>query len=195
MKPRLAHVRLVTSREPDPALERAPERPAQLGTAADLDALYRTYAPYVAAIAVRIMGRDGELDDLVQDTFVNALRGLRGLREPLAIKGWLAKIAVRLATRRLRARRIRRALLLERDVLDYDPPCAPAASDEERAMVARVYRVLDGLPAAERVAWVLRYVQDEPLHRIPELCACSLSTAQRRLARAQAAIEKELSHG
>ncbi len=195
MNPRPAHVRLVTSRESDPALQPAPERPAQPGTATDLDALYRAYAPYVAAIAIRILGRDGELDDLVQDTFVNALRGLRGLREPLAIKGWLAKIAVRLATRRLRARRIRRALHLERDVLDYEPACAPVASDEERAMLARVYRVLDGLAAAERVAWVLRYVQGEPLHRIPELCACSLSTAQRRLARAQAAIEKELSHG
>lgn len=161
----------------------------------DLGALYRAYAPYVAAIAVRILGRDHELDDLVQDTFVNALRGLRGLREPLAVKGWLATIAVRLATRRLRARRLRRALHLDRDVLDYEPICAAGASDEERAMIANVYRVLDGLPADERVAWVLRYVQGEPLHRIPELCACSLSTAQRRIARAQATLEKELHRG
>lgn len=197
MKPRPAHVRLVTPPAPGEATGHAPapERPAQLGTGEDLDALYRAYASYVAAIAVRILGRDGELEDLVQDTFVSALRGLRGLREPLAIKGWLAKIAVRLATRRLRARRIRRALHLEHDVLDYAPICAPSASEEQRAMIARVYVVLDGLPTGERVAWVLRYVQGEPLHRIPELCACSLSTAQRRLARAQAAIEKELGHG
>src|SRR5688500_3760821 len=191
MKPRPTHVRLVTepAPAPAPASDAAPARPAQLGGADDLDVLYRAYASYVAAIAARILGRDGELEDLVQDTFVSALRGLRSVREPLAIKGWLAKIAVRLATRRLRARRIRRALHLEHDVLDYTPICAPSASEEERAAVARVYRVLDALPAAERVAWVLRYVQGEPLHRIPELCACSLSTAQRRLARAQAAIE------
>jgi RNA polymerase sigma-70 factor, ECF subfamily len=197
MRPRPAHVRLVTA--PPSGEQRQPaapsERPPQLGSADDLAVLYRAYAPYVAAIAVRILGRDCELDDLVQDTFVNALRGLRSVREPLAIKGWLATIAVRLATRRLRARRLRRALHLEQDVLDYESICAPSASDEERALVAKVYRVLDGLPAADRVAWVLRNVQGEPLHRLPELCACSLSTAQRRLARAQAAIEKELDHG
>jgi RNA polymerase sigma-70 factor (ECF subfamily) len=148
----------------------------------------------VAAIAARILGRDDDLDDLVQDAFVNALRGASGLREPAALKGWLAKITVRLATRRLRQLRVRRALHLERDVCDYESVCAPGASEEQRALIARVYRALDRLPAAERVAWVLRYVQGEPLQRIPELCDCSLSTAQRRLARAQAALEQELPH-
>jgi len=199
VSPRPLHVRLVTSPQPASASGAAPATPPaselQPGSPGELDALYRAYASYVAAIAVRILGRDHELDDLVQDTFVNALRGLRGLREPLAVKGWLAKITVRLATRRLRARRVRRALHLERDVLDYEVICAPSASDEQRALVAKVYRVLDQMPADDRVAWVLRNVQGEPLHRIPELCACSLSTAQRRLWRAQAVLEKELIDG
>jgi len=160
----------------------------------EFDALYLRYAPYVASIAARILGRDGELDDLVQDVFVNALRGLRGLREPLAVKGWLATITVRLAMRRLRARSLRRALHLERDVQDYEALCGDDASAEQRALVAKVYRALDRLPAVERVAWVLRHVQGEPLHRLPELCGCSQSTAQRRLARAQAALESELRH-
>jgi RNA polymerase sigma-70 factor (ECF subfamily) len=195
MSPRPAHVRLVNPlTSAANALGRPPEEPVLSGQE-DLAALYRAYAPYVAAIAARILGRDHEVDDLVQDAFINALRGLRGLREPLAVKGWLAKITVRLATRRLRARRVRRALHLDHDVLDYESICAPAASDEERVLIAKVYSVLDRLPADERVAWVLRYVQGEPLHRIPELCACSLSTAQRRLARAQAALEKELPRG
>jgi len=68
----------------------------------------------------------------------------------------------------------------------------PELSEEERALVARVYRELDKMSASDRVAWVLRYVEGEPLHRIPELCACSLSTAQRRLARAQAALQVAL---
>jgi RNA polymerase sigma-70 factor (ECF subfamily) len=172
--------------EPPPSL-----LPADPG---DFDALYRRYAPYVAAIAARIMGRDHELDDLVQDAFVNALRGLQGLREPAAIKGWLAKITVRLATRRLRQLRLRRALHLSRDVADDETIVAVGADADQRALIAKVYRVLDRLPAAERVVWVLRHVQGEPLLRIPELCDCSLSTVQRRLARAQAVLEMELAH-
>jgi RNA polymerase sigma-70 factor (ECF subfamily) len=188
---RSAHLRLVTS--PNHAVDESAQ-PELAPDPRDFDALYRRYAPYVAAIAARIMGRDSELDDLVQDAFLNALRGLRGLREPAAIKGWLAKITVRLATRRLRQLKLRRALHLARDVADDETIFAPGASAEQRALIVRVYRVLEGLPAAERVAWVLRHVQGEPLQRIPELCECSLSTAQRRLARAQAALERELVH-
>jgi RNA polymerase sigma-70 factor (ECF subfamily) len=186
MTPRPAHLRVVAGAGGTGAGAEEPVDPR------DFDALYRRYAPYVAAIAGRILGRDHELDDLVQDAFVNALRGLEGLREPAAVRGWLAKITVRLATRRLRQLRLRRALHLARDVGDDEPIHAPGASDEQRALIARVYRALDRLPAAERVAWVLRHVQGEPLQRIPELCDCSLSTAQRRLARAQAALEQEL---
>jgi RNA polymerase sigma-70 factor (ECF subfamily) len=187
------HLRLV------PIVPRTAQGPAEPEAAeapdvSDFDGLYRRYAPYVATIAARILGRDHELDDLVQDTFVNALRGLSGLRDPAAIKGWLARITVRLATRRLRRQRLRRALHLFGD--DFDPSAipAPAATEEQRAAIAKVYRALDALPAVERVAWVLRHVQGEPLHRLPELCGCSLSTAQRRLSRAQDAIEKELAH-
>jgi len=201
VSPTSAHLRLVPapdsasvappvgrgSGKPDPSIM----PPVDPG---DFAALYRRYAPYVAAIAARIMGRDHELDDLVQDAFVNALRGLRDLREPAAIKGWLAKITVRLATRRLRQLRLRRALHLSRDVADDELIVAPGANADQRALIAKVYRVLDHLPAAERVVWVLRHVQGEPLQRIPELCDCSLSTVQRRLSRAQAVLERELAH-
>ena len=85
--------------------------------AAELTELFRRYAPYVSTIGLRLLGRDDELDDLVQDVFIEAQRGLHGLRAPDAIKGWLARITVRRATRRLRARRVR----------SVSPACAAAA--------------------------------------------------------------------
>jgi RNA polymerase sigma-70 factor (ECF subfamily) len=99
---------------------------------------------------------------------------------------------VRLATRRLRQLKLRRALHLSREVADDEVIVAQGASAEQRALLVRVYRALDHLPTAERVVWVLRHVQGEPLQSIPELCECSLSTVQRRLGRAQAFLEREL---
>src|ERR1051325_10698207 len=72
----------------------------------ELEALYRTYARYVASIALRLLGRDDEVDDVVQEVFISALRGLRNLREPGAIRGWLATVTVRIARRKLRRRRL-----------------------------------------------------------------------------------------
>ena len=66
----------------------------------------------VARIASRILGRDNEeVDDLVQDVFAEAATGLARLRDTSAgsLKGWLATVTVRVATRRLRARRLRRS--------------------------------------------------------------------------------------
>lgn len=160
-----------------------------------LDDAYRRFAPYVAAIAVRILGRSDELDDLVQDVFVEATRGISSLTDPRAIKGWLARIAVRVSVRKLRRRRLLRALFLSiDDGVDYEALAAPGATPEQRAMVARVYRALDALPAADRVAWVLRHVHGATLDEAASLCACSLSTFQRRLGRASAHLDLELPH-
>lgn len=158
------------------------------------DVLYRRYAPYVGSIAVRLLGRDGEVDDLVQDVFVDVLRGLPRLREPGAFKGWLAQITVRMATRRLRQRNLRRVLHLHDELADYSELAAPSASAEQRALICQVYRVLDRLPAKTRVIWILRNVLDEPLHAVARLAECSQSTVQRRLLDAQAVIDAELCH-
>ena len=60
-----------------------------------LEAAFRRYSRYVAAVALRLLGRDDEVDDVVQEVFLAALRGLERLREPEAVKGWLATVTVR----------------------------------------------------------------------------------------------------
>jgi RNA polymerase sigma-70 factor (ECF subfamily) len=174
--------------KPEDADTPAPALPDPYG----LDALYRRYAPYVASIGTRLLGRDGEVDDLVQDVFIEALRGISKVRDPNAIKGWLARVTVRASVRRLRKRRWLQTLHLEIDPGGYEHLAGRSATPEQRALIAKVYRVLDRLPARTRVIWTLRHVLDEPLHSIVELTACSQSTVQRRLRDAEAVLEKEL---
>jgi len=165
---------------------------ASLSSRPILEEVYRRFAPYVAAIAVRILGSEEDLDDLVQDVFLDATRGLSGLREPAAIKGWLAKITVRVAVRRLRQRRLRRALHIERVPIDYEAIIGTQATAEQRLLIIRVYRALESLPAQERAAWVLRYVQGESLDQGAAAAGCSVSTYQRRLLRANARLDQYL---
>lgn len=183
---------------PKLSVVRSPQLPAPEAyvpnTLEAFDVLYRRYAPYVGSIAVRLLGRDGEVDDLVQDVFVEVLRGLERLREPAAFKGWLAQITVRTATRRLRQRNLRRMLHLREVQHEYASLAAATATPDQRALVAQVYRVLDRMPAKTRVIWILRHVLDEPLHAVAELAECSQSTVQRRLIDAQAMIDAELCH-
>jgi RNA polymerase sigma-70 factor, ECF subfamily len=172
------------------ARERGQSAAEQAATPLDTAGAFRRYAPYVAKIGMRILGRRDEIDDFVQDVFLSVHRNLDSLREPAALKSWLAKLAVHEATRRLKRRKLRRWLGLgaTRDYLDV---ADAAASPEQRALLTCVFAALDALPADERVAWALRYIEGETMERVASLCDCSLSTAKRRVAAAEAALDRQ----
>jgi RNA polymerase sigma-70 factor (ECF subfamily) len=158
----------------------------------NIDALFRRYAPYVAAVAHRLLGRDEDVDDTVQEVFLAAVRGVHAVRDPAAVRGWLACIAVRVARERLRKRRMRAFFGLD-DPIAYESVVDAGASAEQRALVARVYRLLDGVPANQRIAWSLRYIEGEPLESVAALCGCSLATAKRRIAAAAKRLDEAFS--
>jgi RNA polymerase sigma-70 factor (ECF subfamily) len=164
-----------------------PSEPAPLD---DLEDVFRRHSGYVASVALRLLGRDAEVDDIVQEVFIAAMRGLGKLRSPAAIKGWLATVAVRVARRKLRRRRLRSFLGLE-TAPDY-ANVVVAASQEKALLITRAYRVLDGLPVDQKIAWMLRHVEGETLEDVARICGCSLATVKRRIAAAQATLDVEL---
>jgi RNA polymerase sigma-70 factor (ECF subfamily) len=157
----------------------------------DLDALFERFAPYVASIGKRLLGREDEVDDLVQEVFLSAVRGIHGLRDPDAAKAWLATVAVRNAHRRLRRRRVLRWLGLA-DEVSPDDLVDESVSPERRAKLVRVYALLDRLPPDQRIAWILRHVEGERLDVVARLCGCSLATAKRRITAAHEFLEGSL---
>jgi RNA polymerase sigma-70 factor (ECF subfamily) len=156
-----------------------------------LDDVYRRYCRYVAAVVLRLDGRQAEVDDIVQEVFVEATRGIRGLREADAVKGWLATITVRVVRQRLRVRRLLRFLGFDAEA-DYAGLIDPAASPYDRMLLRAVYRVLDDLPVADRLAFSLHHIEGEKLEEVARLCGCSCATAKRRIARVQRAIEERM---
>jgi RNA polymerase sigma-70 factor (ECF subfamily) len=162
-----------------------PTTPAPL----DFDYVFRTYSPYVARIALRVLGRRDEVEDLVQDVFLQAHRKLATLEEPGAIRGWLATTTVRMSSRRLRRRRMLRFIGLDGSH-DYENVADGGASPHERALLAQIYRLLDEMPVEERTAWTLRMIEREPIERVADLLGISESTAKRRIRAGQEAIER-----
>jgi RNA polymerase sigma-70 factor (ECF subfamily) len=152
-----------------------------------LELVFRRYSRYVAAVALRLLGRDDEIDDVVQEVFLQALKGLERLREPAAVKGWLATVTVRVAGRKLRVRRLRGFFGLD-DRPEYEQLATADTPPDERALLARVYALLDQLTVSERLAWTLRHVEGEQLDDVARICGVSLATAKRRIASAQAKL-------
>jgi RNA polymerase sigma-70 factor, ECF subfamily len=156
--------------------------------------LFKRFAPYVARIGLRLLGREADVDDLIQEVFFAAFRQRDQLRDPQAAKNWLATIAVRTARRQLRRRRLRQFVGLDHGGPALELP-DPQISPEKRALLARVYEILDSMGVERRLAWTLRYVEGEKLEIVAERCGCSLATVKRRIASAQALLLAEMEDG
>jgi RNA polymerase sigma-70 factor (ECF subfamily) len=154
--------------------------------------LYRAYAGYIAGLGIRLLGARDQAEDLVQDVFMEAVPVADRLRSPHQARRWLAVVAVRKARRRLRRQRIMRWLGRD-DTPDHEELADPAMNPRDAALLAQLYRVLDRLPASQRIAWILRHVQGARLKEVAEMCGSSLATAKRHIAAAQRALEEATS--
>ena len=168
-----------------PAMEAEPRQDDDV--APDLDALFRRYSPYVAFIAHRLTGSPPDVDDIVQDVFLDAERGVSKLRDINSIKPWLATITVRRVRKHLKRRRFRQFIGLDH-APSYREVADAAASPEHQAMLSSIYRMLDTFSADERIAWTLKFVHGENVNQVAKLCGCSRATAHRRIAMVQAVI-------
>ncbi len=158
-----------------------------------LDELFESYSRYVAAIGLRLLGRDAEIDDLVQDVFLDAVRGLGTLRDPNAIRAWLATLTVRTARRKIRYNRMRR-FLSGGDPADYENLVDASATPDQRLLITRCYQALEKVPANQRLAWILRHVEGEPMDVVAERCECSLASAKRYVEKANRHLQEVLGH-
>jgi len=156
-----------------------------------IEELYREHAPAIASLGLAMLQNVEEADDLVQDVFLRAWRALDRLEDREGARPWLMTIAIRLARTRLRRRKLTR-LLFRVDAPAVEHAAAPGSLPEHRDLVKHLYRVLDQIPVELRIAWVLRYVQEETVQSVADLCGWSLSTAKRRIQAADSRVSARL---
>jgi RNA polymerase sigma-70 factor (ECF subfamily) len=182
---RLASVHRLLPAEPDrPQGERALLAALHDGQASAAAALYDRFSPSVERTLVRILGRDAEVVDLLNEVFLRALRRIDRVVDAEALGMWLTRIAVFAAREHIRATRRRRWLLFF-EPAELPEPETNQALPEVREAVAHLYRALDALPVDDRLAFTLRYLEEMELTEVAAACEVSLATAKRRLARAE----------
>jgi RNA polymerase sigma-70 factor (ECF subfamily) len=149
------------------------------------DAFFQRYVDHVKRVVIRVMNVDAEIEDIIHDVFLDALRSIDRLKEPDALKMWVTSIAVFKARRVLRQRRRRNWLRLAApDELDRIAPTSGGGSELAEAMHC-TYLALNELPPDERIAFALRYIEGMELVELAEACRTSVATVRRRLVRAQ----------
>ncbi len=149
---------------------------------AQLEAWNR-FSPGSAETLRRLMGPGPDREDLLQEVYLRFFRNVRSLREPAAVRGFLAGICVHVVRQEIARRRRARWLRLT-DTGEAPEAPTPAPDVEARDLIARYYAVLDRLGATDRSIFTSRTIERLTLTEVAELHGISISTAQRRLARA-----------
>jgi RNA polymerase sigma-70 factor (ECF subfamily) len=141
------------------------------------------------------MGNRADAEDVVQDTFAEALRDAKQMRDRGVVRGWLMSVTVHQAHRRFRRRRLLRKLGLDRneDAATLDSFASRQSDPELLIELRKLGELLAKLPARRRIAWTLRFVEGCSLEEVAEYCACSLATAKRDISAAQAVIQVHVS--
>lgn len=147
-------------------------------------ALFERHAPHVRRVLLRVLGLDQEILDLLQDVFVTAMSSIGSLEDPRALRPWLTSIAVRHA-RSLIRKRSRRRVLSFVDGRELDRHLAASSPADLHEPVRALYDILKRMPADERIAFALRFVDGMDLYEVAAACKVSRATVSRRLERAR----------
>ena len=152
-------------------------------------ALIEKYEPHIERVVAGALGLDPDLADIIQDVFVRVLEGIHQLKDPGALRGWIGTLAVFTARGHIRKRRRWRWI---RFLAPQDVPEVPAVphNPEASATMRAMYRVLDTLPAEERLVFTLRFMAELELTEVAAACGVSLATIKRRLSRAEARFQE-----
>jgi RNA polymerase sigma-70 factor, ECF subfamily len=183
-RPHLAVVRSPPVAELDDAgLARA----ALDGTPGAAGVVWDRFSASVRGVLRRILGPGVDVEDQLQETFVQLFAALPALRDLALIRSFLIGIGVRVARSELRRRRVRRWLSLT-DTGAIPEEAWDGVDADAREAVARLYALLDRLDDTSRTLFVLRHVEGLELEDTAVATGTSLATTKRHLARVVARV-------
>jgi RNA polymerase sigma-70 factor (ECF subfamily) len=151
--------------------------------------LFRDYRERMHATLYRIMGSNRDMEDLVQEAFLQVFRSIQSYRGEARLATWISRITTRVAYAYL-SRRGPASVALES--VPETPLDEPGAEDRALAREAmrRVYEVLERLDAKHRIAFSLHVIDGRSVKEVADLTESSVTATKTRIWRARKEIDK-----
>jgi RNA polymerase sigma-70 factor (ECF subfamily) len=174
----------------------------------DIDAygrLVRIFQHQAVSVAFRLLGNREDADDVGQDAFVRAFRGLSQLEDPARFAPWLMRVVTNTALNFRRGRKLRMAASLGDGETLVDSPAATVAGrrsadcwrDGSGALPEEVYaavtRAIGSLPEKQRLALVLFSIEGMPQKDVAEVLDCSIELVKWNVFQARKKLKELLS--
>ena len=166
----------------------------QAGDEAAFAELMRTYYAYVYAIVIGILGNPHDAEEVVQDTFLSAYRGLGSLEDTAKFKSWLAEIARNHARDQLRKQRVDTVSIDEvgeHILRTSDAVDDKLIRDEQRELIRRA---METLSEKDREIAHSYYLEGASYDELIQTHGLSYKAISFRLSRAKQRLTKRLQY-
>jgi len=170
-------------------------RRARQGNDAAFHELVDRHAGHLFGLAFSLTGNAADAEEVVQETFLGALRGLRAFKGRSSVKTWLIRILVKQASRCHRSRRARETVSLD-DLSEASttvlkkPQAAPSTRELDIRM--DLLATLETLSAEHRQVIVLRELQGMSYQEMAGVLGIPRGTVESRLFRARRELKERL---
>ena len=164
--------------------------------------MVETYSGTIYRLALKMLNNPQDAEDILQETFIKAFRGLEGFDGRSSLSTWLYRIATNEALMQLRKKRLDMVSIDEpmetqegeqepRQIVDWC--CIP--EDELLTAESRAYldKAIDSLPETLKVVFLLRDIEGLSTQEVTEVLGLSETAVKTRLSRARMRLREELS--
>lgn len=162
---------------------------AAQGDVAAFRLLYDQHFDFVTRQVTRVMGPGGELEDVVQEVFVQVFRSLQNYRHESKFTTWLYRVAYNVTISHIR--RTPRTVELA-DWRALREPISTWNALEARDMCRVLYSALEQVSEEQREAFLLFEVEGLKLREISEFTGESINTVAARVRRTRERLQAVL---
>ncbi len=174
----------------------------QAGDQEEFSRLVDAYSNKIYRLAVKMLNQQQDAEDVLQETFVKAYRGLKTFDGRSKISTWLFRIATNEALMVIRRK--------HPDVVSIDEPIETEEGEQEPVQIidwcclpenellseesrAKLDAAVQKLPERLKVVFLLRDINDLSTHETAEVLGLSDTAVKTRLSRARLRLREELS--
>jgi len=174
----------------------------QAGDHEEFSRLVETYSNKIYRLATKMLNQEQDAEDVLQETFLKAYRGLKSFDGRSKISTWLFRIATNEALMVIRRKHPEAVSIdepIETDEGEQEPVqivdwcCLPEEELLSQETKGRLDAAVQKLPERLRVVFILRDINDLSTHETAEILGLSDTAVKTRLSRARLRLREELS--
>ena len=171
---------------------------AQAGDFDAFEQLVQRHTQRVYRAIVSIVGREGDAEDAVQETFLKVFRHLNGFQGASRFSTWVTRIAINEGLQHLRRRKPSEALDESPEDQQFRPRNVQAWSDDPERLFAQeetrtlVRNALEEIPLAYRVVLTLQEIEGLSVAEVAEALGLGVGAVKTRAHRGRLMLREKL---